>query len=62
MSCCSYCSRKGHQTVNCDLFEVKTPKDRYDFVKERKLCINYLKAGHMLIFCKSSKTQLITSF
>ena len=50
---CPHCSEK-HYLYKCLEFVNKTVKDRWDIVKEKKLCFNCLRKGHQSAECFST--------
>lgn len=56
-STCGYCNMSNHsQLFNCLAFKKLLVKDRFNFVKQSKLCINCLSAKHSTSYCKSLNT------
>lgn len=49
---CPYCKGE-HKIVACKGFNALGVNERYNFVRENRLCINCLKLGHMLRDCKA---------
>lgn len=53
---CAGCLQSDHIIYKCDNFLAKTPEERFDVVKKRKLCINCLSLNHVWQKC-TSKTS-----
>lgn len=49
---CVFC-KKAHNIFQCDLFEKKNPKERYELAKQKKLCLNCLGSFHKSLDCRS---------
>ena len=54
MEICSFCKKGSHSPFKCDMFSGWTVQERYDKVKEKKLCSNCLLPGHIMKNCSSS--------
>lgn len=50
---CAYCGKTGHAIDKCRSFGRKTRDDRWNSVKEKKLCFRCLKGNHRVLECKS---------
>lgn len=50
---CKGCDAKDHAIYYCKNFIQMTPKERYQWVQDKKLCINCLKPGHKAETCIS---------
>ena len=48
---CPMCS-SDHDLFGCDQFKQMKPNDRFQFVRERRLCDNCLRPGHMAYRCR----------
>ena len=48
---CHICS-KDHKTYTCDQLINLSPKDRYNLIKQKNLCLKCLNPGHSLGKCK----------
>ncbi|KAM8701434.1 hypothetical protein ACLKA7_017693, partial [Drosophila subpalustris] len=53
---CAKCNSKEHTLYTCPQFSDLTVEQRRTFVKERTLCFNCLKAGHISRKCESKYT------
>lgn len=53
---CPFCS-DSHNIYNCEKFAKLEIEKRLDEVKKLKLCINCLKTGHYVQFCRSSRCK-----
>ena len=53
---CSMC-KGSHQLFQCEKFKNLTPKQRFDHVKQFKICINCLVGKHSLKYCKASNCR-----
>ncbi|KAJ8977829.1 hypothetical protein NQ317_011913 [Molorchus minor] len=51
---CSFCNNNAHVIYNCPTFLAKTPKERYDFIKQKRFCTNCLGNKHSAQYCNSS--------
>ena len=51
---CYLCS-KDHLLKNCFAFRKKSLKDKYEFIKQKRLCFNCFKQGHIARFCSRDK-------
>ena len=51
---CYLCSR-DHLLKNCFAFRKKSLKDKYEFIKQKRLCFNCFKQGHIAKFCSQDK-------
>jgi hypothetical protein len=49
---CQHCKKVGHITHQCEAFKALSVKERYNSVKENKLCLRCLSSGHMAKECK----------
>lgn len=49
---CAYC-KGDHKIVACKAFNALNVNERYNFVRENRLCINCLKLGHMVRDCRA---------
>jgi hypothetical protein len=49
---CPHCKVSGHPTYLCDDFKSLSVKDRYNSVRDNKLCIRCLSQGHIAKDCK----------
>ena len=45
---------KDHRLYQCDAFKSKNPRERADFVKNNRLCFNFLSSKHHVKQCKSA--------
>lgn len=48
---CVQC-KQAHQLMECEAFIQLSPKQRLELAKEKRLCLNCLKGGHMAKECK----------
>ena len=51
---CYLCS-KDHLLKNCFAFRKKSLKDKYEFIKQKRLYFNCFKQGHIAKFCSQDK-------
>ena len=51
---CYLCS-KNHLLKNCFAFRNKSLNDKYEFMKQKRLCFNCFKQGHVAKFCCQAK-------
>ena len=51
---CYFCS-KNHLLKNCFAFRNKSLNDKYEFMKQKRLCFNCFKQGHIAKFCSQDK-------
>jgi len=49
---CSHCKKQGHFVQACDVFKALSVKDKYNSVRDNKLCIRCLSVGHIAKDCK----------
>jgi hypothetical protein len=49
---CPHCKETGHYTNNCETFKALPVKERYKSVRENKLCLRCLSAGHIAKDCR----------
>lgn len=56
---CSYCSVNNHRISQCNKFKIISPQQRFDFVKQKRLCRNCLSCNHGFDSCMSLKTCLL---
>lgn len=54
---CAYCSN-NHVTVYCPVFKRKSIEERYNVVRQSRLCFNCLKPRHFPVQCESDKRCL----
>ena len=59
VSVCLICSMDHHLT-KCKDYLLKTPEERYDFVKQHRLCFNCLDSRHRIAECKSKGSCKVT--
>lgn len=52
-STCPACPA-NHSLYRCSIFLAKTPRERYNFVKSQKLCVNCIRSSHSVKNCNSS--------
>ncbi|XP_041455129.1 uncharacterized protein LOC121407938 [Lytechinus variegatus] len=52
---CLICQEK-HTLFGCDRFKKMPPEKRLQFAKEKRLCFNCLRPGHMLSACNLNRT------
>lgn len=50
------CCNGPHKLVACDEFCGKSPQDRRDFARSKRLCYRCLNLGHMIKDCRSDRT------
>lgn len=55
VSCCA-CHKAQHPLYNCEAFLKLSPVQRFDLVKQNKICINCLNVNHIVTACKSKHT------
>ncbi|KAJ8969455.1 hypothetical protein NQ317_011058 [Molorchus minor] len=51
-ACCALC-KGNHPLYKCNNFTMKTPTQRYEFVKNSRLCLNCLSDVHVIKNCNS---------
>ncbi|KAG1673363.1 hypothetical protein GQR58_015618 [Nymphon striatum] len=51
---CLLCPTEYHTLFKCAVFKSKSVKDRFNFVKQFKLCFNCLSSEHLVYNCKSN--------
>ena len=51
---CVFCNSKDHYITDCASFKLLSPVMRFQEAKNRKLCLNCLRRGHMMKKCLSS--------
>lgn len=52
-NCCA-CHKTSHPLFNCEAFLKLSPVQRFDLVKQNKICINCLNTNHIVTACKSN--------
>ena len=50
---CSICKKDPHQIYECKAFQNSTPKQKWRYVKDLRLCANCLRTGHQSNACRS---------
>ena len=55
---CYLCS-KNHLLKNCFTFCNKSLNDKYEFMKQKRLCFNCFKQGHVAKFCHQDKACMV---
>lgn len=53
---CISCNKSQHPLFSCDQFLKLTPVQRYELVKQHRVCINCLNPGHIGTGCQSKHT------
>ncbi|XP_073995704.1 uncharacterized protein [Rhodnius prolixus] len=47
---CNFCNQASHIIFHCEDFKAKSPRERYNFIKSKNLCINCLR-NHSISQC-----------
>jgi len=49
---CYHCKKHGHATYTCEAFKALSSKERYNSVRENRLCLRCLNPGHIARECR----------